>query len=53
LIGPIAASNSVIMPSRSTNSVTAASPDTGVNDGSDAPTRTRRRNRRISRTVLT
>jgi hypothetical protein len=34
-------------------SVTAAIPDTGVNDGSGAPTRTRRRNRRISRTPPT
>jgi hypothetical protein len=33
------------MPNRLTNSVTAAIPDTGVNDGSGAPTRTRRRNR--------
>jgi hypothetical protein len=53
LIGPIAASNSLIMFSRSTSSVTATSPDTGVNDGSGAPIRTRRRNRRISRTLST
>ena len=53
LIGPIAASNNRIMPSRSTSSLTAAIPDTGVSDGSGAPTRTRRRNRRISRTLPT
>ena len=45
LIGPIAASSSLIMPNRLTNSVTTAIPDTGVNDGSGVPTRTRRRNR--------
>jgi len=43
LIGPIAASNRSITPSRSASSVTAAIPDTGVNDQSGAPTRTRRR----------
>jgi len=53
LIGPIAASNSLIMPRRSTNSVTAAIPDTGVNDGSGAPICTRRRDRAISRTLPT
>jgi hypothetical protein len=51
LIDPIARSNSLIMFRRSTNSVTATIPDTGVSDGSGAPTRTRRRNRRISRTL--
>jgi hypothetical protein len=40
-------------PSRSTSSVTATIPDTGVSDGSGAPIRTRRRNRRISRTLST
>jgi len=34
LIGPIAASNRSITPSRSASSVTAAIPDTGVNDQS-------------------
>ncbi len=53
LIGPIAASNCLIMFRRSTNSVTAAIPDTGVSDGSGAPIRTRRRNRAISRTLPT
>ena len=43
LIGPIAASNRPITSSRSTNSVTATIPDTGVNVGSGAPIRTRRR----------
>jgi hypothetical protein len=53
LIDPIAASNSLIMFSRSTSSVTAAIPDTGVSDPSCTPIRTRRRNRRISRTLCT
>ena len=53
LIGPIAKSNNLIMPRRSTNSATATIPDTGVNDGSGAPTRTRRRTPRISRTLPT
>ena len=53
LIGPITASSNQIMPSRSTSSVTAAIPDTPVNLGSGAPTRTRRRNRRIPRTLPT
>ena len=53
LIGPIAASNSLIIPSRSTSSVTAAIPENRVSDGSGAPIRTRRRNRRISRTLPT
>ncbi|HEX3309880.1 MAG TPA: hypothetical protein VHS32_26810 [Streptosporangiaceae bacterium] len=42
LIGPIAASNRPITFSRSTSSVTAAMPDTGVNVGSGTPIRTRR-----------
>jgi hypothetical protein len=53
LIGPIAASNSLIMSRRSTNSVTATIPESRVNDGSGAPSRTRRRNRAISRTLPT
>jgi hypothetical protein len=53
LIGPIAASSSLIMFRQSTNSVTAAIPDTAVNDGSGAPIPTRRRNGRISRTLPT
>jgi hypothetical protein len=53
LIGPIAASNNPITSRRSTNSVTATIPDTGVNDGSGAPTRTRRRNRATSRILPT
>jgi hypothetical protein len=53
LIGPIAASNSRIIPSRSTNSVTATIPEYRVTDGSGAPIRTRRRNRWISRTLPT
>jgi hypothetical protein len=53
LIGPIAASNSWIMFSRSINSVTAAIPENRVTDGSGAPTRTRRRTRQISRTLPT
>jgi hypothetical protein len=53
LIGPIAASSSRIIASRSTSSVTAANPEYRVNDGSGAPTRTRRRNRWISRTLPT
>jgi hypothetical protein len=40
LIGPTAASNAEITPSRSTTSVTAAIPDTDVRLGSGAPTRT-------------
>jgi hypothetical protein len=52
-MGPIAASNSLIMFSRSTSSVTAAIPENRVSDRSGAPTRTRRRNRRISRTLPT
>ncbi len=36
LIGPIAPSNLLIIPRRSTSSVTAAIPDTGVSDGSGA-----------------
>jgi hypothetical protein len=42
-----------IIPSRSTSSVTAAGPENRVGDRSGAPTRTRRRNRRISRTLPT
>jgi hypothetical protein len=42
LIGPIAASNRSITASRSTSSVIATMPDTGVNVGSGAPIRTRR-----------
>jgi len=53
LIGPIARSNSVIMFRRSTSSVTTTIPENRVNDGSGTPTRTRRRNRRISRTIPT
>jgi hypothetical protein len=53
LIGPIVASNSRIIPSRSTSSVTAAIPENEVTDGSGAPTRTRRRNRWISRSLPT
>jgi hypothetical protein len=37
LIGPIAASNRPIRSKRSTSSVTANMPATGVNDGSGAP----------------
>jgi hypothetical protein len=44
LIGPIDASNSLIMFNRSTSSVTAAIFDTGVNVGSGAPVRTHRHN---------
>jgi hypothetical protein len=44
LIEPIAASNNLIMPSRPTNSLTAAIPDTEVSDGSAASIRTRCRN---------
>jgi hypothetical protein len=53
LIGPIAASSSLIMPRRSTSSVTATIPDTAVSDGSGAPIPTRRRSRRISRNLST
>jgi hypothetical protein len=53
LIGPIAALNSWIIPRRSINSVTAAIPENRVTDRSGAPTRTRRRNRQISRTLPT
>ncbi len=53
VIGPIAASNNLITSRRPTSSATATIPDTGVNDGSGAPTRTRRRNRWISRTLPT
>jgi hypothetical protein len=53
LIGPIAASNNLIISRRSINSVTAAIPEYGVTDGSGAPIRTRRRNRPISRTLPT
>ena len=53
LIDPIARSNSLIMFKRSTSSVTATSPENWVSDGSGAPTRTRRRNRRISRILPT
>jgi hypothetical protein len=45
LIGPIAASNNLIMPRRDTSSVTAAIPDDPVTDQSAAPIRTRCRNR--------
>ncbi|MGH3767653.1 MAG: hypothetical protein ACRDS0_10205 [Pseudonocardiaceae bacterium] len=44
MIAPIAASSNLIMPNRLTNSVTAAIPDTEVNDGPGA-TRTHHRNR--------
>jgi hypothetical protein len=53
LIGPIAASNSLIMARRSTSSVTAAMPEYRASNGSGAPIRTRRRNRWISRTLPT
>jgi hypothetical protein len=53
LIGPIAESNSLIIFSRSVSSDTAAIPENRVTDGSGAPIRTRRRNRRISRTLPT
>ena len=53
LIGPIAASNRSITPSRSTNSVTASMPENPVNDPSGAPIRTRRRNPRCRRILPT
>jgi hypothetical protein len=45
LIGPIAAYNNSITPSRDTSSVTATIPDAPVNLESGAPIRTRCRNR--------
>jgi hypothetical protein len=53
LIGPMRPSNRPINPSRSTNSLTAAMPDTGVRLGSGAPIRTRRATRRTRRTLCT
>jgi len=53
LIGPIAASNDSIPPSRCTNSVIAASPPFGVNIGSGAPMRTRFLPRLWLRTLAT
>ena len=53
LIGPIAASNRLIMLKRSTNSATTTIPDTAVSDGSGAPIPTNRRNRPIPRNLST
>ncbi len=53
LIGPIATPNNLIMPRRSSSSVTAAIPPNRVKLGSGAPIRTLRPNRRISRTLST
>jgi hypothetical protein len=53
LIGPTLASNRPITSSRSTSSVTATIPDTGVNVGSGAPIRTRRRKGRRPRRLPT
>jgi hypothetical protein len=53
LIGPIVASNRPITSKRSTSSVTATMPATGVNDRSGAPTRTRRLRRRRHRKLPT
>jgi hypothetical protein len=53
LIGPTAASSSVIIPKRSTNSVIATIPDTPVNDRSATPTRTRGRLRFLPRLMFT
>jgi hypothetical protein len=41
LINPTASSNAAVTPSRPTSSATATTPETGVNDASGAPIRTR------------